>query len=56
LIVSKLCILSKPLTLRNMIADDDMNIFKDYEARNERRYLVVAYLVSGSVGPKIYMR
>ena len=39
-----------------MIADDAMNLFKDCEARNERRYLVVADLVSGSVGLEIYMR
>jgi len=41
--------------LRMMIADDSMNLFKDYEAQNERRYLVIADLVSGSVGPEIYM-
>jgi hypothetical protein len=52
LTVSKLCILGIPPH------DDDeaMNVFKDYEARNGRRYLVVADFISGSVGPDIYMR
>jgi hypothetical protein len=55
LTVSKLCILGKPQTLRMMmIADDAMNLFKDDEVRNERRYLVIADLVSGSVGPEIF--
>jgi hypothetical protein len=39
-----------------MIADDTMHLFKDYEVLNERRYLVVADLISGSVGPEIYIR
>jgi len=37
-----------------MIADDAMSLFKDDEARNERRYLVIADLVSGSVGREIF--
>jgi hypothetical protein len=37
-----------------MIADDAMNLFKDDEVRNERRYLVIGDLVSGSVGPEIF--